>query len=369
MRDFDNEFRSTFIKNITPNNSKKETISSAVRLIKRTLSEELNKLHSRKPRFMTQGSAGYKTQNAPCHPEQQIDYDIGCYFPFSEWEYEKPKTAAKEFFGEVDGILEKLSQSNNWTLDKSKNTCCRVIIENDIHIDIPLYSIPDDEFKTIAESIESRKSFSVMDSIEPQEDSWDDFNFDKVLLAQREGDWIESDPRKVNLYFKNAFDIKGEQFRRICRYLKAWRDFKWKEGGPSSIFLMFLADELYEKNNEKGDDFALYLLLTQIPNRLYTPVLNKAVNDDEEKEDLTERNKKYIESLKEFAEIFAEDLGKAIHDDALDDFSACKLIQRHLGNRFPTCLIPKRNKKIADEIKKEPISATTSSPLIRTRAG
>ena len=36
MRDFDNEVRATFIKNITPENSKKETISSAVILIKRT---------------------------------------------------------------------------------------------------------------------------------------------------------------------------------------------------------------------------------------------------------------------------------------------------------------------------------------------
>lgn len=369
MRDFDNEFRSTFIKNITPNNSKKETISSAVILIKKTLSEELNKLHSRTPRFMTQGSAGYKTQNAPCHPEQQIDYDIGCYFPFSEWEDEKPKTAAKEFFGEVDGILEKLSQSNNWTLDKSKNTCCRVIIENDIHIDIPLYSIPDDEFKTIAESIESRKSFSMMDSIEPQEDSWDDFNFDKVLLAQREGDWIESDPRKVNLYFKDAFEKKGEQFRRLCRYLKAWRDFKWKSGGPSSIFLMFLADDLYEKNVGDGDDSALYLLLTKIPGRLNTPILNNAVYNDEKKENLTERNIKYIENLKEFSSNFATDLGKAIYDETMDDISACKLIQRHLGNRFPCCPIPERKKKISDEIRKEPISTTSSNPLIRTRAG
>ena len=313
---------------------------------------------------MTQGSAGYKTQNAPCHPEQQIDYDIGCYFPFSEWEDEKPKTAAKEFFGEVDGILEKLSQSNNWTLDKSKNTCCRVIIENDIHIDIPLYSIPDDEFKTIAESIESRKSFSVMDSIEPQEDSWDDFNFDKVLLAQREGDWIESDPRKVNLYFKDAFEKKGEQFRRLCRYLKAWRDFKWKSGGPSSIFLMFLADDLYEKNVDDGDDSALYLLLGQIPSRLCQPVFNKT-----EKEDLTQRNKKYIESLQEFAGNFATDLGHAILDESIDDFSACKLIQKNLGNRFPCNNVPKKGNKIADEIRKEPISTTSSAPLVRTRAG
>lgn len=366
MRDFNNTFKTTFINAITPDKSKKEIIFSAVTQIKQTLSEELNKLHSRKPRFMTQGSAGYKTQNAPCHPEQQIDYDIGCYFPFSEWENEKPKRAAKEFFMEVDTILEKLAQTNNWILDKSKNTCCRVIIEDDIHIDIPLYSIPDDEFKTITESVESRKSFSTMDSMEPQEESWDNFNFDKVLLAQREGDWIESDPRKVNLYFKDAFEKKGEQFRRLCRYLKAWRDFKWKSGGPSSIFLMFLADDLYQNNNENGDDNALYLLLSQIPNRLCYPVKNKA---DEEKESLTERNRKYIESLKEFAGKFAEDLGHAILDESIDDFSACKLIQDNLGNRFPCDNVPKNGNKIADEIRKEPISTTSSAPLVRTRAG
>lgn len=364
MRDFNNIFKSTFLNNITPDVSKREIINSAVKQIKTTLSEELFKIHLRKPRFMPQGSAGYKTQNAPCYPEQQIDYDIGCYFPFSEWEDDKPKTAAKEFFAEVDNILEILSHSKGWGLDKSKNTCCRVIISSDIHIDIPLYSIPDEEFKTIHESTECIKSFSAMDSIEPEEDSWDNFDFDEVLLAQREGDWKKSDPRKVNLYFKNAFDQKGEQLRRLCRYLKAWRDFKWKEGGPSSIFLMFLADDLYEKNKGYGDDKALYGLLTQIPNRVNLPVKNKA-----EDENLTERNIKYIKLIQEFAGSFAEDLGRAIFDKTTDDVSACKLIQKHLGNRFPCDNIPKKENEIVDEIRKEPISKVNSTPLLRTRAG
>lgn len=367
MKDFSNIFKNEFIMAITPSTQKRDCIRSAVGIIKEKLKSDLKDIHGIGPRFMTQGSAGYKTQNSPCYDTQQIDYDIGCYFPFSEWEEQKPKKAANEFFSEVDTILEGLCKAEGWSLDKSKNTCCRIIIAEDIHIDIPLYSIPDNEFKTITESVESKKSFSTMDSNEPQEESWDDFNFDKVLLAHREEGWIESDPRKVNLYFKNVFGQRGEQLRRLCRYLKAWRDFKWKEGGPSSIFLMFLVDDLYEKNNGTSDDKALYVLLTQIPNRLNQPVFNKA--EEEKKENLTERNMKYIKLLQEFAGSFAEDIGKAIYDKTIDDVSACKLIQKHLGNRFPCGSIPKKENKIVDEIRKEPISKVDSTPLLRTRAG
>lgn len=365
MKDFSMTFETDFIKNITPESQKKLIIENAIVEIKSRLRKELKNEHDIGPRFMTQGSAGYKTQNSPCWDTQQIDYDIGCYFPFSEWEDEKPKKAAKDFFSEVDIILKTLCDEREWELDITKNTCCRVIIDKDIHIDIPLYSIPDNEFKTITESVEARKSFSIGDSSYPEEESWENFNFQKVLLAQREGDWKESDPRKVNLYFKDAFEKKGEQFRRICRYLKAWRDFKWQSKGPTSIFLMCLADSLYTCNRNKGDDEELYNILVQIPQKLNLPVINNAEN-----ENLTKRNIEYIDSLKSYAVNFARDLGKALSEESIDGTTASELIRNHLGDRFPIKHnLPPKKSTISDEIHDEKISQSSAKPLLRTRAG
>lgn len=366
MKDFSNAFQNSFIDNITPESEKKKLIHDAVQEIKAELSGKLYELHDRKPRFMTQGSAGYKTQNNPCYDTQQIDHDIGCYYPFSEWEDQKPKTAAKDFFSEVDSILEKLAEKKGWKTRKDKNTCARVIISDDIHIDIPLYSIPDDEFKTITESVEARKSYNfAADSKATEEESWDDFEFDKVLLAKRDGDWQESDPRKINIYFKNAFALKGEQFRRLCRYIKAWRDYKWEQCGPTSIYLMCLVDDLYDSNQGKDDDEALLQILQSIPNRLASPVVNKS-----EDEKLELKNPEDLQKLKDYAIDFSTDLGKAINDSTLSSRQACLLIQKNLGDRFPVLdNMPTKNKSIATEIKQTPISSSSSSPLGRTRVG
>lgn len=70
---------------------------------------------------------------------------------------------------------------------------------------------------------------------------WTALPADKVLLAHRECNWMPSDPRPVKEWFLGEVEAKGEQFRRVVRYLKAFRDWRWASGGPASILLMAAA--------------------------------------------------------------------------------------------------------------------------------
>ncbi|WP_157703140.1 CBASS cGAMP synthase [Alkalispirochaeta alkalica] len=319
------------------------------------------------PRFLSQGSSVYKTRNQPCiNPPQQIDHDLGCYLPLSfHEETGHPSIAANIFFSVVDLLLEEIVQAENWQGFKSKDTCSRVIVNEQIHIDIPLYSIPDKEFGLIKESA-AKKNFS-MDSMSMEsisEDEWEIIK-NKVLLAHREEDWIPSDPRKLNQYFKYIFENKGEQLRRVCRYLKAWRDYKWQQGGgPSSIYLMILADSIFQSAIDRRDDLALLNVLENIPNRITNPIKNPT--DDSETIRINEDDK---DSLRVYAIDFARDLKKAIKEADISSRISCELIRKHVGTRFPiddTLQFIPREKVLSNPVEKD---RSNREPENRGRAG
>lgn len=372
MREMSNLFKSTtngFIGKLNLTLEQKTVIYDALKEIKKYLSDVIFKEYEIHPRYMTQGSAGYKTQNQPCHLSQEIDYDLGCYLPFSDIEETgKPYRAANVFFNTVDTALEELAIKMHWKgVCKEKDTCCRVLLTNNIHIDIPLYSVPDKEFQTIHECCDSfRKSISSAESydMEIDEESWENFDYDEVLLAHRTEGWKNSDPRKINMFFQMQFNMKGEQLRRICRYLKAWRDFKWEKGGPTSIYLMCLAEDLFVAEDVFGDDIKLLEILRKMPERLKSPVYNKA-----ESEELKMKNSDDLRLLIEYSKLFSQDLSKAINDTTITDKKACLLIQDHLGKRFPVEeVLPEKN--ISEKIRSTPINTgNMDMPLARVRVG
>lgn len=371
MRDMSDLLKSTtsgFLGKLDLSKEQKNIIMDATRKIKDCLSDAIAKEYDIHPRYMTQGSAKYKTQNQPCWPSQEVDYDLGCYLPFSDLEETgKPYRAATVFFETVDNALENLAKKEQWKgICKEKNTCSRVLINKNIHMDIPLYSVPDKEFNTIKDFSETRKSLcsaEVYDS-NIEEETWEDFDYDRVLLAHRKEGWQESDPRNVNKYFQTVFKMKGEQLRRICRYVKAWRDFKWKEGGPTSIYLMCLVEDLFKAENSFGDDIGLLEILEMMPERLRNPVVNKS-----EDEELKMKNPEDLPLLIDYARAFSHDLHKAIHESSISDDSACLLIQKHLGNRFPV-VNHINSKSISGHIRSTPVNTGSSDmPLARVRVG
>lgn len=242
------------------------------------------------PRFFVQGSFAYKTLNQPAYPpKQQKDLDYGVYLPLTFVKEATPAQAADVYFGFVDEVLEALCEAQGWTFD-TRPTCARLTIAPDAHVDVPLYAIPDVQFATLAKSALARmatgqiaafaedSAIDFMNARRARLDNWDALPSEEVLLAHREDDWKVSDPRKIHEWFLGAVERYGEQLRRICRYLKAWRDEQGAQAaGLSSICLMVCAFEVYRRLKgevEARDDRALLQVARMLPQLLVGPIEN-----------------------------------------------------------------------------------------------
>lgn len=317
------------------------------------------------PRFFTQGSWAYKTLNAPAKKPQQADVDYGCYLPLSfVSQTKRPSTAATVFFAAAEAALKPLVNERQWTLVTDKPTCIRIEISSYAHIDIPLYAIPDEEFETLAKSARSYGFDSIMDGVRLSEhDAWTKLPEDMVLLAHRECDWMPSDPRPVKEWFLTQVAVKGEQLRRVVRYLKAFRDWKWSSGGPASILLMAAAASLFEKRNGR-DDLALLDVVAGLPAKLRAGVNNPV----EASESLTKRlGEEGVENAARAFEAFEKVLRGAT--DAASPSQACTWMRQEFGSRFPDD--PGRIKivSVAATIAATPAVAGPSELVGRTKAG
>lgn len=306
------------------------------------------------PRFFTQGSWAYKTLNCPAKKPQQADVDDGCYLPLSFLtQTKRPSIAATVFFAVAQKALEPLVKERGWTLVIDKPTCIRIVISATAHIDVPLYAIPDKEFETLsarALATDARYASFAEAVFRAERDAWTALPANSVLLAHREDDWLESDPRPVKEWFLTEVDKHGPQLRRVVRYLKAYRDWNWASGGPASILLMAAAVPLFEKQ-ERRDDLALLNVAKALPAALRRGV-NNPVDDTES---LTDRLRKGSrdKDLVEEAAVAYEHLATLL-DGAIAASSptqACEWMRQAFGPRFPNC--PERVRVVS-----QPTSAT-----------
>lgn len=318
------------------------------------------------PRFFTQGSWAYKTLNSPAQHPQQADVDDGCYLPMSfVAQTKRPSTATAVFFAAAEEALKPLVEARQWKVVTDKPTCIRILISAYAHIDIPLYAIPDQEFVSLAEASMRRYGYdSVKDAvIKSERDAWTALPRDKVLLAHRECNWMPSDPRPVKEWFLGEVDAKGEQLRRLVRYLKAFRDWRWSSGGPASILLMAAAAPLFEKRDRR-DDLALLDVVAALPARLRGGVNNPA----DESESLTERlGQAGVEEAAKAFEEFEKALRGAIN--AGSPSQACIWMQGEFGPRFPNEPDRVKTVSVAATISAAAAIAGPSELVGRTKAG
>ncbi len=317
------------------------------------------------PRFFTQGSWAYKTLNAPAKHQQQADVDDGCYLPLSfVSQTQKPSVAASVFFAAAEAALEPLVKRNGWEMGEKKSTCIRVNISPSAHIDIPLYAIPDKEFTQLKVAMESYGFDSVAKAVSARSrDSWTAMPTNKVLLAHRDEDWKPSDPRPVKDWFVGEVEAKGEQFRRVVRYLKAFRDWHWESGGPSSILLMAAAAPLFEKR-ERRDDLALLDVVAQMPSRLRSGVCNPV----DEGESLTVRlGGQKVEDAAQAFESLEKVLRATVAAGSAEQ--GCVWMQREFGPRFPDEPERVKTSTVAQTIMATPAAAGPSELVGRTKAG
>lgn len=234
-------------------------------------------------KFMTQGSFAYGTLNAPAQvPKQEIDLDDGMYVPVQFLANGEPALTAKGLFKFVDEVLDELCRSQGWALDDSKDNCARVKLWPGAHIDLPIYSIPQDRFEALVEKAE--RSFAAcesmaMDSATPQ------FKLpsDKIMLARRDGTWIQSDPKLMHDWVDERAERYGPVYRRLCRFFKGWRDYIWEKPLLSSICLMAAVDtglnSLPALPSESRDDQLIMEIAKQLPEILRGRVGNPVIRD------------------------------------------------------------------------------------------
>lgn len=318
------------------------------------------------PRFYIQGSRAYKTLNSPCTtPPQQSDIDDGVYLPLSVMREESsPKLAIALFFDAVIDVLGPMCAERGWHT-QAKDTCVRVTISPSAHIDLPLYVIPDTLFELIKANMESR-GHAVFDSaINSERDSWKTLPSDKILLADRKQGWRKSDPMAMKNWFKRECLEKGDQLIRVVRYLKAFRDKRWEDKGPSSILLMAAACPLFQFF-DKRDDRALLNVVKGIPDALRNGVASPI---DPDASLTAPMAKEALADAVEFFEEFARYLEGAI--DATDAHTANNWLHQMLGDRFPYA--PYRMKSNPESM---PASMAAIAPLAgpaepvkRTKAG
>lgn len=232
-------------------------------------------------KFMTQGSFAYRTLNDPAQkPKQEIDLDDGMYVPVQFLENGEPALAAKGLFEFVDTVLGPLCAAKGWTLDQTKDCCARVKLWPGAHVDLPIYSIPQDRFEQLRESLaKADLHFATHDSVKG---GWK-LPSDQIMLAHRDGSWVQSDPQMMHDWVEGRAERYGPSFRRLSRFFKGWRDYTWEKSALSSICLMHAIDialaELPGLPNGERDDELILEVAKRLPRILDGKVANPVLRN------------------------------------------------------------------------------------------
>lgn len=342
---FKHDDKPSFLQNIKLKVRDESTLKEARVILSETIKKGFGKYREKNnqqnlkfelptPRFYTQGSYAYKTIIDPAYPpEQQVDLDLGVYLPFETLldENSPPSESAKTYFDIICGILD--AESIDYFI---KNTCIRINLSDRLHIDIPLYGVPANKFTQIVESFNTL-NFAMNKKLAIDADP-EKLDPTCVHLAMKDGSWKPSDPKEIREWVDAtcAAHGRGNQVRPICKYLKAWRDEKWKTGGgPSSIFLLACVLHSYRHVNRQHHEL-LGEVIISLPQCLERPVLVPAPvpNDDNHQEDLRDRisPEDKIRFQSAFEALYTQySLAMTTPDSQLANRTLCGLF----GSRFP----------------------------------
>ncbi len=302
-----------------------------------SVSEEFRYKSPLTPKFWTQGSFVYGTLNDPAQcPPQQIDLDDGVYFPMDVVEG-RPVAAKKILLSLLELMLKRLCESQGWKFE-IKPTCFRLRINHRIHIDIPVYAIPQDQYIALASQMQANESLFA-DGASLSEEVF--LDTEKVYLAMHDDKehWKLSDPMELQRWFENECQLHPRRLRRVCRYLKAWRDFTWDAGGPSSITLMVAATETFDQHlNESFDHFstdcqALLAVARAMPAQFAEQIKNPAA-DTEEVMFPRGNSDNELRDIREKIDAFKQDVEMALCR-ALTSESSLTQLRGIFGSRIP----------------------------------
>ena len=291
-------------------------------------------------RFLLQGGLAYDTAVEPAiMPPQQCDRDTGVYVKTSFLARQEPGLAAKKFFELVENAIKPLCGAEGWTIRK-KCTCVRVELNPQMHIDYPLYAIPDDAFETLEKSLRdatgetlntaSSRMLTLMDRHRTLR-----IPSDRIMLAHREEGWVQSDPRALHDWFEEQFTRYGGQLRRQSRYFKGWRDFAFEKGGPSSVALMVCIANCYREGivsaDDGRDDLAFHQVAGALSDLMRSPIQNPVLDVPSALNDWNELERARYQNA---ANTLHQTVGTALNGHYLQELTV-KRLQSALGLRIP----------------------------------
>jgi hypothetical protein len=198
----------TFLDRISPSSTKLEYLKGSRDAIRNKIRKHFKEvLKMSTPKFWGQGSYKTKTLIVPLNGE--YDIDDGVYLTCLDKDKEKWETPEKVHEWICDAVKNHTDQ-----IVVDKDTCVRVVYAKQYHVDLPIYGDDSDEY---------------------------------CLAEKGAKGWHPSNPRAIVEWFKDQTQKKGDQLKRIVKYVKAWADFKSDRGKmPSSLMLTVLACQHYE---------------------------------------------------------------------------------------------------------------------------
>jgi len=282
-----------------------------------------------------QGSYKFGTQIRPAKSGDEFDIDLGIYF---EWDGEPDggdykSDELKEFVQEVLNDYADDDANEAKEVSEPKSRCNRIHFAGDFHIDVPSYHL--------------------------------DRPRDKRTLATQGGDWENSDPKEIYIWWKDSLnDGQRPRARRLVRYLKMWAALNIvEEKRPSSILLTVLTCEVYlklDKDDLEGDDEYFSALIKAILDRLKdsAEIINP-VNKDEDLNRLSDNaNIKFIEELERLLGIAERALKAPTKTDSADTWTEA------FDHFFP---MPEE-KEIAKDLQKTALAHLSFDPQVDVTA-
>lgn len=318
---------------------------SQAELMEGSLAKALTDARLPRPKFRMQGSFDYHTVN-DCQrtPPQQIDMDDGVFLPVGFLTDDgriQPAIAAKAYFSIVEGALKPLCERRGWKLaNPPKKTCVRVILNDRLHVDLPLYAIQNAAFVRLVEARAQVLAKAAMDAADPvslPDDVFTGLASSEIFLAHRLDGWIGSDPRKLSDWFASAVDIYGPQIRRLARVFKGMRDHTWVDGELSSIAIMAA---LVKARGALGfldpnrDDLAIVQLSRQMAIVFGATIENPVFPGEADKCLCKDWSLEFRREVQGVFNRVSEEVDQAIHGTLVKSLAISRL-RRAFGDRIP----------------------------------
>lgn len=283
----------------------------------------------------------------------------------------RPALASAGYFRAVESILQQtVCKEHGWGL-KTKDTCVRLQINDRAHIDVPLYGVRSEKYNSLVQDYESAYGLDdarlLRESLELGTSVYKGMSTEHMMLAHRQNGWQASHPKLMQEWFDDAVDTHGEVLRRVCRYLKGWRDFQWEKSDLGSIALMACVVKIFDENHglarEKRDDITLLEITRRLSQKLAGPIWNPVIVNVRLDDGWSPQARNDFQSRAQNLYISLE---KAITNNYHKD-DALRKIQGCFGKRIPndvTLIVPMAEAQVLNtpqEVVPAPIFGKTTS--------